>query len=110
MSKHRQYGSKILTLKKNTQYCFYCEKPLNEHNKTIDHIVPIKYNGSNHASNLVICCKKCNSFKGGNTISELIEQLHKRLKFADESDKEKLEKLIKHWEGIKIKIRRVKSI
>lgn len=35
---------------------------------TVDHIIPIKYNGSNGASNLKVCCFECNLKKGGELV------------------------------------------
>lgn len=105
MAKQRQYGTRILEEKKITQCCFYCGKKMKERNKTIDHIIPIKKGGSNCFSNLTICCSKCNSLKGGYTIPELIDQLYKRYRFADELEKIKLNKQINIWENVKIKLK-----
>jgi 5-methylcytosine-specific restriction endonuclease McrA len=107
MAKQRQYGTRILEEKKVAQHCFYCGKKMKERNKTIDHIVPIKKGGSNCFSNLAICCSRCNSIKGGYTIQELIDQLYKRYKFADETEQIKLNKQIENWKNIKIKLKEV---
>lgn len=109
MAKQRQYGARILYEKSVTQYCFYCGKKMKERNKTIDHIVPIIKGGSNCYSNLVVCCKKCNSFKGKYTISELINQLYKRHRFADESERVKLDRQIENWKDIKNKVKKRSS-
>jgi hypothetical protein len=71
-------------------YCHYCEAPLmrpgeefegdypkwrwQEHDgrrfyigrtpATIDHVIPRTKGGTNDISNLVLCCKQCNSIKG----------------------------------------------
>lgn len=107
MAKQRQYGTRILEEKKVTQHCFYCGKKMKERNKTIDHIIPIKKGGSNCFSNLTICCSRCNSIKGGYTIQELIDQLYKRYKFADETERIKLNEQIENWENIKIRLKEV---
>ncbi len=109
MAKNRQYGTEVLNKKKATEYCFYCEKKMKETNKTIDHILPIKYGGSNCFSNLAICCAKCNGIKGGYTITQLIEQLHIRYRFADELERTKVDKQIKQWERVKVKLKQLKS-
>ena len=105
MAKQRNYGTEILRKKEITQYCFYCGNKMAERKKTIDHIVPIKYGGSNCFSNLVICCTKCNTLKGKYTISKLIEQLYKRYRFADELERIKIDRQIKMWERAKIKVK-----
>lgn len=105
MAKQRQYGTKILEQKKITEYCYYCGKKMKERNKTIDHIVPLKKGGSNCFSNLVVCCSRCNSIKAGYTISELIDQLRIRYKYANELERSKLNKQITQWENIKIKLK-----
>ena len=105
MANQRQYGTQIKKIKDDTEYCFYCEKKMAARNKTIDHIVSIKRGGSNCIDNLVICHKKCNSIKGEYTIPELIDQLWKQYKFADEKRKKKLLKEIEQWEKAKQKVK-----
>ena len=41
--------------------CAYCGS---EKEITLDHIVPQTKGGSNHTTNLLACCKKCNGDKG----------------------------------------------
>lgn len=43
--------------------CAYCKKTLNDSTLTVDHRIPISKNGPNWPSNLVPCCKPCNSKK-----------------------------------------------
>jgi 5-methylcytosine-specific restriction endonuclease McrA len=43
--------------------CAYCGR---ESLGNIDHVVPISLGGGNAASNVVPCCRSCNSKKGGN--------------------------------------------
>ena len=43
--------------------CFYCNKELSEQEKTVDHKIPVSKGGTNVKTNLVICCRHCNSLK-----------------------------------------------
>ena len=101
MATRRNYGATVKNLKNTTEYCFYCGKKMSMRDRTIDHIVPITHGGSNCIDNLVICCRRCNGFKGGYTISELIESLQKRYRFADEKTRKKLLEKMSKWQKIK---------
>lgn len=48
--------------------CVYCGKPAN----TIDHIIPRSKNGSNDESNIVPCCKSCNSSKKNKSLADFL--------------------------------------
>lgn len=47
--------------------CGYCKRDFSYADEystpTLDHILPLSANGSNHISNLTPCCKKCNNEK-----------------------------------------------
>jgi len=43
--------------------CFYCDKTLTGKIRSVDHIIPISRNGRHHISNLMPCCRRCNSEK-----------------------------------------------
>lgn len=105
MAKQRRYGTRVIKEKENTECCFYCGKKMKKISKTIDHINPIKSGGSNCYSNLLVCCKRCNSIKGGYTIWQLIEQLQKRYRFADKLERVKLDKQIEQWEKVKDRLK-----
>jgi 5-methylcytosine-specific restriction endonuclease McrA len=43
--------------------CHYCHRQLHPRELTMDHIVPIVRGGKTTRSNVVTCCKECNSKK-----------------------------------------------
>ena len=44
--------------------CHYCEAVVKPASFTVDHIVPVTKGGTEDLSNLVACCRSCNSKKG----------------------------------------------
>lgn len=50
--------------------CPYCGVTLNRHNKSMDHVIPLASGGSHGISNVIICCKKCNTKKGSRSARE----------------------------------------
>lgn len=51
--------------------CFYCESPYTaDRRPTVDHVVPLSKGGTNDLSNLVSCCRSCNSKKRARTLEE----------------------------------------
>lgn len=44
--------------------CFYCLLPMNRGTETVDHWQPMSAGGSNHLTNLRLCCAACNGAKG----------------------------------------------
>ena len=61
---------------KTSGYCWYCGRLMNPwSNFTIDHMDPRIQGGGDNLSNLVPCCKICNSRKGGKTVIEYKEYL-----------------------------------
>ena len=50
--------------------CQYCGQSTPVSQSTLDHIIAINKGGSNHISNLLYCCKSCNSSKGKRDIEE----------------------------------------
>lgn len=48
--------------------CQYCGHKAAD--MTVDHIIPKRLNGATSWENLVCCCKKCNSKKGGKTAEQ----------------------------------------
>jgi 5-methylcytosine-specific restriction endonuclease McrA len=45
--------------------CPYCNAPIDAYNCVLDHVVPLKREGSPDLSNLAPCCEACNDRKGG---------------------------------------------
>lgn len=60
-----------LILNRDNRTCIYCgaKKRL-----SLDHVVPIKLDGSDRADNIVTSCKTCNSTKNGNRLLPNYEQ------------------------------------
>lgn len=49
--------------------CAYCGATVETGAQlTLDHIVPHSHGGSNHESNLVTCCQRCNSSRGNRSM------------------------------------------
>lgn len=49
--------------KRSTGKCFYCDKPFNPRDLTMDHVVPIVRGGRSTKGNVVAACKECNNQK-----------------------------------------------
>ena len=78
-------GSKwIATKKRRAIYkrddlqCVYCGNGPEDSILTLDHLVPQELGGTSQASNLVTCCKSCNSMKGSKTIRQFFIYLRDR--------------------------------
>ena len=56
-------------IKRDGEICQYCGKDTNG-SITIDHIHPISKKGNDDISNLIVCCKKCNSIKSNNVLED----------------------------------------
>jgi len=67
--------------------CFYCGiEILTKWEHTYDHFIPLSRGGENDFSNLVECCKKCNSDKADKIIEEWLPEIeHKLMKFQEQS-------------------------
>jgi len=60
--------------------CAYCKVEMTlslgyNHTATKDHIVPRAHKGSNHKSNLIAACYKCNYAKADKPLSVFLEEL-----------------------------------
>jgi 5-methylcytosine-specific restriction protein A len=43
--------------------CYYCEQKFSKEFLTMDHVIPVIRGGLSARSNVVVCCKECNSKK-----------------------------------------------
>ena len=53
--------------------CIYCEIPIGDKKKVIDHLTPISRGGDNSYENLGVACFSCNSSKKDKTYDEFIK-------------------------------------
>lgn len=44
--------------------CDYCETPLDDTNRTLDHVIPKAKGGTDALANMCLCCYRCNCLKG----------------------------------------------
>lgn len=59
--------------KKTDGCCAYCGRPLEKHEVTIDHVIPLGRGGARKdVSNLVFACYECNQAKGNKTALEFM--------------------------------------
>lgn len=59
----RATPSEILALKERSTHCYYCRKSREIIKLTVDHYMPLALGGAHAITNLVMCCKSCNSRK-----------------------------------------------
>jgi len=55
--------------------CLYCGKQFMRTDLSRDHVTPISQQGSDHWTNVVTACKRCNNFKAGRTPEQAAMQL-----------------------------------
>ncbi|AOQ26724.1 hypothetical protein [Vibrio phage 2E1] len=66
----RKNKIKLILTEDHGLICQYCGCDLPVEQSTLDHIVATNKGGSNHISNLIYCCKPCNSSKGTKSVEE----------------------------------------
>lgn len=75
----RKTISKKYVLARDKMICQYCGLHLDGKTASVDHVIPISKfknkSDSNSWDNLVACCKKCNTKKGGRTPEEAFMKL-----------------------------------
>ena len=56
--------------------CVYCNKGIEDGIIfTLDHLIPQDLGGGNESTNLVTCCKSCNSTKGSKSLKDFMTWL-----------------------------------
>lgn len=68
------------------QDCLYCGEELNDTNRTIDHMVPLNKGGWHSASNVVECCRSCNSSKSDMDYPAWLDRIDQRYRFRAERE------------------------
>lgn len=81
-----------LPTRNKAKRCYYCGTPLNEKNRTIDHVLPRSRGGENKQYNRVWCCRQCNAMKMDMTQKEFkkykkLKELYKGQQLIDECRK-----------------------
>jgi hypothetical protein len=69
------YKARKSIVKRTSNICYYCGKPLTIREKTIDHRTPLSRGGEDTYSNLVVACSKCNAEKDCMTEAEYADYL-----------------------------------
>ena len=58
--------------------CYYCEQRFDGSDLTMDHKVPLARGGKSSKSNIVACCKDCNTKKGASTaVDQVLSEVPK---------------------------------
>jgi 5-methylcytosine-specific restriction endonuclease McrA len=58
--------------------CVYCGATVEDDLMTLDHLIAVELGGTNHESNLVTCCRSCNSAKGKMSVRQFLNFLRGR--------------------------------
>lgn len=69
---YQKYGGK----------CAYCGREIAYKDMQVDHLIPLRANGSNDFENLMPSCRRCNHYKRANTLEgfrEMIEKIPEKL-------------------------------
>lgn len=94
---HRARKKQLLLLEGST--CAYCGKAAD----TIDHIIPRSKNGSDDESNIVPCCKSCNSSKKDKSLVDFLnDSFYYSYEGVDHDRVRSNPKLMKHvrWDSV----------
>jgi 5-methylcytosine-specific restriction endonuclease McrA len=58
--------------------CAYCVAPMTSAGKTLDHVVPLARGGGHAATNVLVCCRACNTAKNALPFDTWVERLRQR--------------------------------
>lgn len=89
----KRYDIKFL-MKQSIKRCEYCGHLFGDGNRfacTLDHVIPTSKGGSHFATNLRLCCKRCNSFKNNlmpEQWAELLQRMANSMRSIVASEKE----------------------
>lgn len=68
-------GEVIVALFAAAKDCRYCGELMRSVDKSLDHKIPLSAGGAHSITNVVVCCKTCNTLKADRTIDEWIAAL-----------------------------------
>lgn len=80
--------------------CFYCRRKLTDEDSGLDHVDPLKANGTNNYRNVVAACHSCNSSKCDNTAEDFLRKLYRRGFLGAEELEQRLDDLSKLKQGL----------
>lgn len=64
-------------------HCAYCGKPITVKNMQVDHMTPLRLDGTDGMKNYMPACRSCNHYKRGNSLEgwrKMIERIPEKLK------------------------------
>jgi len=67
-------STRTFVIKRDDHTCVYCNKKLSNFDLVLDHVVPRIKGGKDSPDNLVVACKKCNSYKGSLDLVDYIKK------------------------------------
>lgn len=68
LNKEQWKKLRVKLLQRQDFKCAYCKLDLHKRRMNVEHVIPLKRGGSNHSSNLVAACAKCNEAKGNRVL------------------------------------------
>lgn len=93
-------GKKGILLKRDGTRCFYCGKHRRPDKLTIEHLVPKTCGGTNHVTNLVLACLKCNNHVGIWSVAEKIQYRESLQSNKSQDNKSEYQRLLERMEKL----------